>query len=149
MRTLSICAHRAEMGRIRSGRVTITISAIAPHCWKARTVRAIIGSPPSAAITLSMPPIREAEPAATITAPQRFSGSALRPSRVSLEMFMAYSSLTICLKRSPRSIKFLNWSKDALAGLISTMSPLPAAAAAARTAESKSPQSISSGAPGA
>ena len=45
------------------------------------------------------------------------------------------------LKVLPRSMKFLNWSKAALAGLISTTSPGSAAAAAARTAGSKLPQS--------
>ena len=39
-------------------------------------------------------------------------------------------------------MKFLNWSKAALAGLISTTSPSSAAAAAARTAGSKVPQSM-------
>ena len=37
------------------------------------------------------------------------------------------------LKNAPRTMKFLNWSKAALAGLISTTSPGSAAAAAART----------------
>ena len=44
-------------------------------------------------------------------------------------------------------MKFLNWSKAALAGLMRTTSPLFAPAAAARTADSKSPQSKISGAP--
>ena len=63
------------MGPIRSSRVTITISFTASQASKARTVRKIMGSPPRGAITLSMPPIREAEPAATITAPQYWVGN--------------------------------------------------------------------------
>ena len=42
-------------------------------------------------------------------------------------------------------MKFLNWSKAALAGLMSTTSPGSAASAAAFTAEAKSGQSTISG----
>ena len=56
-----------------------------------------------------------------------------------------YSSFTICLKKLPRIMKFLNSSKDADAGLISTISPASAAAAAERTAFSNLPQSTISG----
>ena len=79
---------------LAASRVTTTISLMASQFWKVRTVRRIIGSPSSSAITLSMPPIREALPAATITAPQYFSGRIFLAARVTSVIPIFYSSIT-------------------------------------------------------
>ena len=57
----------------RMGGIDKVMAPIGGEPMIVRTVRTITGSPPIGAITLSMPPIREAEPAATMTAPQYFS----------------------------------------------------------------------------
>ena len=57
---------------------------------------------------VSRTPIREALPAATITAPQTFSGNIFRIVSEILEIPISYNSITSFLKYAPRTIKFLN-----------------------------------------
>ena len=79
----------------------------------------------------------------------RLSGQLQDPFRKIHGKIAPYSAATRRLKVSPRSIKFLNLSKDALAGDRITTSPGSAARAAARTAWAKSSYSSMTGLPGA